>query len=178
MDFLAVTNQVPRRRLLGVTLLAWIGVIGFDFILHGGILSSFYINESSFLLPPLESFRRIPIGYLSFLITTSFLVWLIAKLELRGWRRGLILGGIVGSVIWTSLAVGMYSISTASPILLFGWALGQTLEMAYAGGIIGQGLYVERTIRLTATVLILTLGFVVLTIILQSIGLAQAVVIS
>ena len=178
MDILAVTNQVPRKRLIGVTLLAWIGVIGFDFFLHGGILSSFYIEESSFLLPPLESFRRIPVGYLSFLITTSFLVWLISKLELRGWRRGLTLGGIAGSVIWTSLALGMYSISTASPILLLGWALGQTLEMAYAGGIIGQGLYVERARRLAAIVFILTLGFVVLTVILQSIGLAPAVGIS
>lgn len=178
MDILGVNNHVSIKRLIGVTLLAWIGIIGFDFILHGGILSSFYVQDSSFLLPPLESFRRIPFGYLSFLITTSFLVWLIAKLDMRGWRRGLLSGGLVGSAIWISLTLGIYSISTAPPSLLLGWALGQTLEMAYAGAVIGQGLYVERIRRLVVTVLILTLGFVVLTVILQSIGLAPAVGIS
>jgi hypothetical protein len=178
MDILAVPNHLSRRRLVGVTLLAWVGVLGFDLILHGAILSSFYVQESPFLLPPLESFRRIPLGYLSFLITTIFLAWLVAKLELRGWRRGMVLGSLVGGVIWISLGIGMYSISTAPQSLLFGWVLGQTLEMAYAGAVIGQGFYVDRTRKLTITVLLLTLGFIVLTFILQSVGLAQAVVIS
>ena len=171
MDIFTLSN-LSIKRLIGVTLLAWVGVLGFDLFLHGAILSSFYTGESSFLLQPLEAFRRIPWGYLSFLIITIFLAWLIAKIEIRGWRQGIVIGGFIGGVIWTSLAVGMYSISTASPILLLGWLIGQTLEMAYAGAVIGQGLYLESTRKLTITVLLLTLGFIVLTFILQSIGLA------
>ncbi len=173
MDILAAPKLLSRRRLVGVTLLAWVGVLGFDLILHGAILSSFYVEESSFLLPPLESFRRIPLGYLSFLITTIFLAWLAAKLELRDWRGGMALGGLVGGVIWISLGIGMYSISTAPPKLLVGWTLGQTLEMAYAGAILGRGFNVDRTRKLVITVLLLTLGFIVLTFLLQSVGLAQ-----
>jgi hypothetical protein len=158
--------------------LAWIGVLGFDLILHGAILSSFYVQESSFLLPPLDSFRRIPFGYFSFLIATSFLVWLISKIDIQGWRRGLLLGGFVGAVIWVSLGLGMYSISTAPPNLLFGWVLGQTLEMAYAGAVIGEGLFAKRTRKLSIIVLLLTGVFILITVILQSIGLAQTVRVS
>ncbi|MGA9531713.1 MAG: hypothetical protein WBR18_03265, partial [Anaerolineales bacterium] len=115
---------------------------------------------------------------LSFLLSTMFLTWVIGKLELQGWRQGMVLGGLVGFAIWVSLSIGLYSISTAPLSLLFGWAVGQSLEMAYAGAIIGQGLQVNKTRRLVITILLLTVGLVVLTFILQSVGLATAVVIS
>jgi len=173
MDIFELDKHIVRKRLVGVTFLAWIGVLGFDLILHGAILSSFYVQESSFTLPPLDSFKRIPLGYSSFLIATFFLAWLISKIDIRGWRRGLLFGGFVGGVIWISLALGMYSISTAPPTLLFGWVVGQTLEMAYAGSVIGRGLFAERTRKLTITVLLVTVVFIMLTVILQSIGLAS-----
>lgn len=172
MNILALDRQISPKRLLGITILAWIGVLGFDLFLHGAILSSFYIEGGPFLLPPLESFKRIPIGYLSFLITTGLLVWLIAKLDIRGWGPGSLFGGIIGGAIWFALGLGLYSISTAQPLLLLGWFIGQTLEMAYAGGIVGQGLFLEHPRRLTIRVAIYTIAFLALTIIFQSFGLA------
>jgi hypothetical protein len=175
MDFFTVDRVISRKRLLGITFLTWIGVLGFDLFLHGGILAGFYLEESPFLLPPLEAFRRIPFGYLGFFINIGFLVWLLARLGLVGWRNGLVFGGVIGGVIWISLALGLYSISTASPRLIVGWALGQTIEMAYAGAVIGLGLHSQRPRRLTLAVVFLTLILVLLTFVLQSIGLVPTV---
>lgn len=175
MDLFTIDKLISRKRLIGITFLTWIGVLGFDLFLHGGILAGFYMGESTFLLAPIEAFRRIPFGYLSFFINIVFLVWLFAKLGLIGWRNGLVFGGVLGGVIWISLALGMYSISTASPRLLVGWALGQTIEMAYAGAVIGLGLRSQRPRRLTLAVLFLTLILVLLTFVLQSIGLVPTV---
>ncbi|MGA9533407.1 MAG: hypothetical protein WBR18_11880 [Anaerolineales bacterium] len=172
----AKDRRISRRRFFGIAFLAWFGVLGFDLMLHGAVLSSFYVQATSFLLPPMESFRRIPIGYASFLIGVLLLGWLISKTNVRGWRQGFGFGGLVGGGIWVSLALGMYSISTAPAPLLLGWVLGQTLEMAYAGSVMAEGFFTDRIRRLTVVVVGLTLLFVVLTIILQSIGLASAVV--
>ncbi len=168
------TKAISQKRMLGLTLLAWLGVLGFDFFLHGGLLASLYLSGSSFLLDPAESFRRIPIGYLSFLISTGFLVWLSAMLGVRGWRRGSMLGALTGGMMWLSLGLGLFSISTAPANVLLAWFLGQTLEMAYAGGLIGAGLAGNRDRKLTIAVAGLTVLFIVLTVILQSIGLAPA----
>lgn len=178
MGILSLDYPGTRRRLVGITLLAWVGVLGFDLMLHGAILSPLYTEGGSFQLPPLEAFRRIPLGYASFLVSTAFLTWLSAKLGVGGWREGMMLGGVFGGVIWLSIALGMYSISTASPAMLVGWFIGQTLETAYAGGIIGQGLRVAQTRRLVIIVALITLGFIILTITLQSLGLASSTQIS
>lgn len=62
-------------------LLAWVAMLGFDFFLHGALLASLYARPSTFLLPPMEAFRRIPIGYLGFLIAAALLVWILSALR-------------------------------------------------------------------------------------------------
>jgi uncharacterized membrane protein len=63
-------------RLTGITVLAWLCVIGFDFLLHASILAPLYANPHPFLLPPERAFVLIPVGYLSFLILVILVVWL------------------------------------------------------------------------------------------------------
>lgn len=123
-----------------LTLLAWLSMIGFDFFLHAGMLAPLYAKESAFLLPLEQAFALIPVGYLSFLGLAILLVWLMAKLEIQDWRKGALFGAQVGLLAWGSLILGLFSISTASPLLLAGWLLGQTLELAIAGTVIGFGL--------------------------------------
>ncbi len=153
-----------------LVLLAWIAMLGFDFFLHGGLLAGLYLGRSAFLLPPAESFRRIPIGYLSFFVAAVFLVWIVAKIEARGWRSGLVAGAAIGGAMWISLALGLFSISTASPQLLLAWAAGQTVEMAYAGALAGQGLVASDLRRLSLVVILATAGFLIVTIVIQSAG--------
>jgi hypothetical protein len=139
------------------------------------LLAGFYARPSPFLLPPLEAFRRIPIGYLSFLILAGFLVWLFLRVGVRGWWEGSKVGAASGGAIWFSLALGMYSISTASPTLLVAWAAGQTIEMAYAGAILGYGMGFRSLKKPFVIVLLATIGLAILTLVMQSVGLAPAI---
>jgi hypothetical protein len=129
-----------------LTLLAWISMIGFDFFLHAGILAPLYAKESTFLLPPERAFALIPIGYLSFLGLAVMLIWLMVKLNVREWRKGAFFGFQLGFLAWGSLILGLYSISTASPGLLWAWFFGQTVDLGIAGAVAGYGL-AERKLR-------------------------------
>ena len=164
-------------RNIKLVLIAWMATLGFDFFLHGGLLARQYLTSTSFLLNPTESFQRIPIGYLGLLILAGFLIWIFSRLAVRGWREGLKLGAIIGGVMWVSLAFGIYSISTAPPGLLLTWVVGQTVGMAYGGAVIGQGLVSQSLRSLFLTTLLVTLGFIILTIAMQSTGLVPSVVI-
>ena len=153
-----------------IGLLAFLAVIGFDLFLHAGILANWYTKASPFLLPPEEAFRLIPIGYLSFLVLIAFLLWLMSKLAIVGWKSGLLFGLKVGALIWGALTLGLLSISTASPILLLGWFIGQTLELGLAGTVLGSGLATNRLRSLLVKVSVFFIVMVALTILLQNIG--------
>jgi hypothetical protein len=158
-----------------LSLISWLAMLGIDFFLHAGLLAGIYTGESPFLLPPLEAFRRIPIGYLSFLIIAFFLVWLSLRIEVRGVREGLLLGLGIGAVMWVSLGLGLYSITTAEPITLISWAIGQSMEIAIAGGLIGLSLQEGELRRAFLIALIASILLVVVTILLQSLGLVESI---
>jgi hypothetical protein len=67
------------------------------------------------------------------------------------------------------------SISTASPALLAGWLVGQTLELGVGGAVIGSGLGRRRLRSLLLRVLALALAAFIVTIALQSAGLAPQI---
>lgn len=167
-------NCTTRKKYVQLTLLVWAAMIGVDFFLHGGLLASIYVQESPFLLSPMESFRRIPVGYLALLVSAGFLVWIMNRAVAEGWRRGLIAGACIGAVMGVSLNLGLYSISTASPQLLAAWFAGQVLEMGIAGVVVGQGLAIDRLRILTRVVISGVILLLVATIVLQSVGLSPS----
>ncbi len=164
-------NRTPGKRYVQLSLLVWVAMIGVDFFLHGGIFAAIYTQDSPFLLSSVESFRRIPLGYLALLITAGLLVWIIDQTSARGWQRGFGIGLSLGAVMATSFSLGLYSISTVSPQLLAAWFVAQVLQIGISGAIIGHGLLVHSLRRLTVMVVI---GFILLfaaTIVIQSTGL-------
>ena len=66
--------------------------------------------------------------------------------------------------------LGLFSVSTASFSLLLGWFIGQTLELAIAGAVVGSGLAGTRLRRLFGVVIVFALLSVITVIILQSLG--------
>lgn len=155
-------------------LIAWFLALGVDLFLHAGLLARFYLIKSPFLLPPEEAFRRIPVGYLAFLLLTAALFWLFRRLDVRGIRTGCQHGFLVGVVLWGSLAGGLYSISTASAPLLVAWWLGQAVELGVSGGVIGGiAAGIPRRRMLFWAAMIVGVLFAI-TIALQSLGLAPA----
>jgi hypothetical protein len=162
-------HLLPPGFYIKLTLLAWLSMIGFDFFLHAGVLAPLYAKESAFLLPPERAFALIPVGYLSFLGLAILLTWLMVKLNLQGWRKGAIFGTRLGFLAWGSLVLGLYSISTASPILLFGWFLGQTVELGFAGAVAGHGFAERKLGRLFLKVFIFVLIAIVAGILWQNV---------
>lgn len=160
------------RRMIAVTLLAWIAVIGFDFFLHGALLARLYLEPTPFLLSAEEMFRRIPIGYLSFLIAVTLIAWLASRLGIRDAAEGLIFGLKFGAAVWGSLALGLLSVTSAPTSLMVGWFIGQTAESGLAGMIIGVGLGARRLNKLTVRVIAFAVLMIAITIGLQSIGWA------
>ncbi|MFC1916928.1 hypothetical protein ACFLX1_02225 [Chloroflexota bacterium] len=162
-------NRNVLLHLLIVGALALISMIGFDLFLHAGVLAPLYASPSPFLLAPEEAFRRIPLGYLSFAILTVLIAWIMYKLRLQGWRRGLVFGLAFGALTWGSFVLGLLSISAASPTLLIGWFMGQTAELGIGGLVVGSGLATDRLRRLLFRVVIFFGVTVVLAIVLQNV---------
>jgi hypothetical protein len=166
------------RHILLLTFIAWLSMLGFDFLLHAGLLAALYLQPSPFLLSPAAAFALIPAGYLSFLLLAVLLVWLMIRLNLAGWRQGALFGLELGGLAWGAFILGLLSISTASVALLIGWFIGQTLEMALAGAVIGSGLAGTRLRRLFVVVIVFVLLSIITTIILQSLGIVPTTRIS
>ena len=163
------STSVTRKKYVQLILLVWFAMIGVDFFLHGGLLAPTYTQESPFLLSAMDSFRRIPLGYLALLVSAGFLVWFFIRAAVEGWRKGLLTGTIIGLLMGLSLVLGLYSISTASLKFLTGWFISQVLEMGIAGAIIGQGL-VEHSLRgLTFVVIVGFMLLLIATIVIQNI---------
>lgn len=170
-------TRVGAGRTLVLLLLSWFAVLGIDFFIHAGLLAGLYLEPSPFLLPPVEAFRRIPIGYLSFLLLCGFLLWLMLRLDVRRIGAGFLYGAVTGAAIGGGMVLGLISISTASPDLLLGWLFGYVVELGAAGAVIGAGLAGIRSRRIVLAVVALDLVLVILTIVMQNLGLAPAVVI-
>jgi hypothetical protein len=153
-------------------------MLGFDFIWHAGLLAELYLQPGPFLLPPLTAFTLIPVGYLSFLVLAVLLVWLMRRLKLASWRQGAFFGLELGGLIWGAFLLGLLSISTAGLSLAMGWFIGQTLELALAGAVVGSGLAGMRLRRLFGVVMVFVLLSIITTIILQTLGVVPATRIS
>jgi len=162
------------RRAASTVAAAWLLSLGVDLLLHGGILARQYLVPGPFLLDPLEAFRRIPYGYLAFLILTGALYWLILRLGVRGAKAGFRYGATAGIVVWGALVLGLYSISTATVSLLAGWWVGQAIELGLAGAVIGASAAGIRHRRLWAIVMLAVIGCFAATVVLQTIGWAPA----
>ena len=163
------------QRLVIITLLAWLASLGFDLLLHGGLLAGYYVAENDpFLLSPQQAFARIPLGYASFALLTAMLVWLMYRLNVKRILPGARFGLILGVLLWGSSALGLYSITTAKPGLLVGWFIGQSIELAIAGAVVGAGLNGRSLWKIAGVVAVIIIICLAFTIVMQSLGLAPA----
>lgn len=151
---------------------AWVLSLGFDVLLHGGLLARLYLNPSPFLLGPEDAFRRIPLGYIAFLVLVSALSWYLRRLGVRGAVAGFRHGAAAGAIVWGAFALGLYSISTVTVPILAGWWIGQTVELGLAGTVLGAVANGVPLKRIWARVAIAAVACAVGTIVLQSVGFA------
>jgi hypothetical protein len=150
-------------------------MIATDFLIHGGILAKLYMKSSPFLLSPEVAFIRIPLGYISFLL----LAWLLYYFFKKEWpinkRDGFTQGLIIGAIVWGSMLLGLYSISTIDPVLALGWMAGQSVEMGIGGYFMVLTYHAEKISKPWKVLGIFFILMFVITIILQVVGIAPAV---
>jgi hypothetical protein len=165
-----------KRKILEISL-AWLAAIGWDFLLHGGLLAWIYAEKTPFLLGPLEAFARIPIGYASFLLLVLLIEWLMPKFEIEDSKRAWIFGLKLGAFVWAALVIGLYSIATIRLSTAIAWWVGQTLSMGVMAFVLFKAQQSTELRKIGIRVLIFVVIAIVLTIILQNMGLAPQIVI-
>lgn len=165
-------SSVPR--LIGIVLLGWLAQVGFDLFQHAGIFAQLWLESQSTFLPPTELFRRIPLGYLSFLVSTVFLAWLMLQLKIVGSKAGALFGIKIGSFLSASMVLGMASGFPIKFPLLVAWFFGGIAQYAVVAAVLGSGLGGARLGRLSLKVIGLVIMLFVITIILQTLGIAPA----
>jgi hypothetical protein len=151
---------------------AFVLSLGVDLFLHGGLLARIYLAPSGFLIPPEQAFRRIPLGYLGMLVVTAVVFWLFRRLEIRGFAAGARVGFFGGLTSWGGVVLGLHSITTAGVPLLAAWWIGQSVGLAIAGGVIGAVAGGAPLRRVWRRVVIGVLLLLLLTVALQSLGIA------
>lgn len=171
----AARHDVPTKRVVSAVAAAWILSVAFDLFLHAGVLSGLYMRESPFLLAPLTAFRRIPAGYATFLLLAAGLWWLFQQLDVRGGLDGFRIGAGVGLFVWGTLALGLWSITTAEVDLLVGWWIGQGLELGLAGAVLGSARAGAPLGRLWLKVAVAVVVAFATVVALQTLGLASSV---
>ena len=159
------------KRSITTVLLAWFTMLGFDFFLHGGLLANFYFAENDFTISPLEAFRRIPIGYLGFLLFAIFLVWIVPLLNLDNWKQGFWLGSKLAAILWGGFLLGLISISRIPLNLAIAWFVGQTLEFGIGGAVVAEASTATSLRKITLAVFSFVVIAVATTIALQSAGI-------
>ena len=161
-------ERPSRGKIVKLTLLAWLGQVGFDFLLHAGVLADFYEDDSEFLLPLEDAFRLIPLGYLAFLVFTVILVRFALRSGVDSGRKGFALGLELGALLWLGITLALASISTAPWALLVWWFIGQTVELAIAGWILGAGIASARLRGLAIRVGLFVFVCLVIGVVLQN----------
>ena len=163
------------KRPIPTILLAWFAMLGVDFFLHGGLLAGFYFVASPFLLPPMDAFVRIPLGYSGFLLMAVLLVWILPRFNIANWKEAFWFGIKLGALVWGGFALGLISISTIDTSLAVAWFLGQTFELSIGAVVAERASNATSLRRITLFVFLSVFLAIGLTVALQSSGLVPTV---
>jgi hypothetical protein len=126
-------------RRIAVVLIVWLAMVGLDFVLNAGLFAGIYGAGGPFMLAPLEAFRRIPFGYLAFLILAAGVVELTVRLRITRIADGIRLGLVSGATLAASWGLGLYSIATVSPSQALALAAIWLALLVVAGGVAAAG---------------------------------------
>lgn len=153
-----------------VALLAWLAMLGIDFLLNGAVFARIYQDGGSFMLGPADLFRRIPVGYVAFLIAAFGLVELALRFRVTGVAGGLRLGLVTGAIAGSVWALSLYSIATVTaPVALAFFVIWLVLVVVGAT-VAAAGLGLASLRGLVLRVVAADIVCVVIVVGLQSLG--------
>lgn len=159
-------------RRLRLTFVVWLAMVGLDFVLNAALFAGLYQDGGPFMLTPLEAFRRIPLGYLAFLILAAAMVELAFRLHTTTVAAGVRLGALTGAALGTSWSLGLYSVATLAPQTAVAFAAIWLALLTVAGGVAAAGLGGRASLRgLTLRVIGADLLGAIAVVALQSFGI-------
>jgi hypothetical protein len=162
-------------RYIGITLLSCLLIVGFDLFQNAGVFARFWLEPGSAFLPPEKLFQRIPLGYLTFLISASMLTWLMSRLKIVGWKQGVLFGFKLGGLLSITWVLGLACVFPIKHSLLLVWFFGGLVQYIAAAAVIGSGLTNNRLGRLSVVVVGLVILLAIATVALQSLGFAPVI---
>jgi hypothetical protein len=167
----AETNNKVSDSFLPALLSAWLCFLVLDFFIHTILLASWWHSTESYWLPRPILFRRIPFGYLSFVIYCGMLVWLQIRILGPGPKipPSLRVASVVGIAFGCSFALGAYSVLRLPVSALFVWPLSflfESLGAAVASSVVIRAIHPWRKLMV---IVALFLVLFVLVIVLQNV---------
>jgi hypothetical protein len=167
-------SLTPSRR-LRVALLTWLAMLGTDFLLNGALFARMYQEGGGFFISPDEAFRRIPLGYLAFLILAIAIAEVVHRLRVAGAANGMRLGLAMGGVLAAVWSLSLFSIATVSSGSAIAFAV-IWLALLVTGTVVAAAGLARHSLRaLTFRVVAFDVACVVTVVALQSSGLVQTV---
>ena len=167
-------SLTPGRR-LRLTLVVWLAMLGLDFLLNGALFARLYQGEHAFVLAPSEAFRRIPLGYLAFLILAGGVVELVSRLRVTRLVDGVRLGLLIGAVLAATWGLGLYSIASLSAQVALAFAV-VWMALAVAAGAVAAAGNGQSSLRgLALRVGAFDVVCVAIVIVLQTVGVVPTV---
>lgn len=163
------------KRPIPTILLAWFAMLGVDFLVHAGLLAGLYARQSPFLLPPVEAFRRIPLGYAGFLLLAVLLAWILPRFNISTLKGAFWFGIKLGAIVWGSFILGLTSISAIELDLAAAWFLGQTLELGVGAAVVQEAAGSNSLRRITLLVFLFVVLAIVITVAMQSFGIVPTI---
>ena len=155
-----------------IILLSWLGFIGFDLFLHAGLLAKLYHEDNPAILPPLDAFYLIPVGYFAFFLYCVFLYWLILTTKISDRIAIIKFSVMVGVFLGIASTLAQVSILQVNELLLIGWGIGFIIEIFIAGTIIAYALTGYSHKKLFYLVILFDFALFIITVVMQNIGLA------
>lgn len=116
--------------------IAWLATIGVDFLVFGGIAAGLLEEAGPAVLGRHDLFRRIPVGYASFLVLVVLLAWVIDGRAPETPSVGARIGGVLGAALGIAMAAGIWSFSTIPWGVLAAWSATVVLQLVAAGWVL------------------------------------------
>jgi hypothetical protein len=153
-----------------IALIAWLAMLGLDFLLNGALFARMYQGGGAFMLAPSEAFRRIPFGYAAFLMLAMGIVEIAHRLGVTTIAGGIRLGLAVGDIFGAVWALGLYSIATLGGPVALAFAVIWLSLIVLGSAVVAAGLAGTSLRGLVLRVAAFDVLCAVVVIALQSLG--------
>jgi hypothetical protein len=150
-------------------------MLGLDLLLNAALFARMYQDAGTFMLAPTEAFRRIPLGYLAFLILAIGVVEFMYRLRVTRLIDGVRVGLLIGAVLAATWSLGLYSIASLSAQVAFAFAAIWWTLVVLGSGVAATGLGQTSLRGLALRVAAFDVVCIAIVIVLQSFGVVPTV---